>query len=187
MGHLFERAKTGRAKCRGCGKAIAGGETRFGERLPNPFDDNGGELTHWFHVPCAAFLRPDAFLEALPAAAEPIADRERLDAQARLGVTHRRLPRATAVARASSGRATCRSCRQAIGKDTWRIALVYNEEGRFVPSGFIHLECALPYLETLDVVERLRYFSPEVREAEWREIADGLAAPPRPAADTGSS
>ena len=52
MPHVFEPAPTGRAKCRGCGRAIAKGELRFGERLPNPFAE--GEMTLWFHPLCAA-------------------------------------------------------------------------------------------------------------------------------------
>ena len=37
--HSFEVAPSGRSKCRGCGDAIARGEVRFGERLPNPFGE----------------------------------------------------------------------------------------------------------------------------------------------------
>src|SRR5579862_1101648 len=108
MAHVIERARTGRAKCRGCGKAIGAGQLRFGHRLPNPFADDGGEMTHWFHVPCAAYMRPEAFLETLPGATESIDHRDDLERAARLGVEHRRLPRATSVERASSGRAACR-------------------------------------------------------------------------------
>ena len=45
MDHVIEPASSGRAKCRGCGRAIAKGELRLGERLPNPFTDEG-EMTH---------------------------------------------------------------------------------------------------------------------------------------------
>ena len=64
MPHVSERAPTGRAKCRGCGRPIAAGSLRLGERLPNPFADDGGEMTHWFHPACGAFRRPEAFLAA---------------------------------------------------------------------------------------------------------------------------
>ena len=64
MSHTIERAPTGRAKCRGCGEKIAAGERRLGERVPNPFGDDGSETTLWYHVRCAAFTRPEAFLEA---------------------------------------------------------------------------------------------------------------------------
>jgi Poly(ADP-ribose) polymerase and DNA-Ligase Zn-finger region len=171
--HVIETATSGRAKCRACSRPIAKGELRFGERLPNPFAE--GDMTHWFHPACAAFMRPEPFLEALSATTDPIADRDWLEAEARLGTTHRRLPRAHTVERASSGRAACRSCRQPIAKDSWRISLLYDEEGRFVPSGFIHLGCASTYFETTDLMRRLRHFSPGLTDAEADEIRAGLA------------
>ena len=64
MAHVMESAKTGRAKCRGCDRRIEKGEIRFGERVPNAFGE--GETTLWFHVRCAAYKRPQPFLEALP-------------------------------------------------------------------------------------------------------------------------
>jgi len=84
MPHLLERAPTGRAKCRGCSRAIAAGDWRFGERLPNPYaDGEGAEMTHWYHPICAAFKRPEPlveFLRARPLAAGTIGteDVERL-------------------------------------------------------------------------------------------------------------
>ena len=65
MPHIIEAAKTGRAKCRGCTQPIAAGVLRFGERVPNPFADDGGETTQWYHVPCAAFMRPESFLQTI--------------------------------------------------------------------------------------------------------------------------
>jgi ribosomal protein L37AE/L43A len=181
MAHIVERAKTGRAKCRGCGKAAEAGALRFGERLPNPFADDGGEMTHWFHLACAAFMRPESFLSTLPDVAEPIPDRERLQRAAELGVAHRRLPRATAASRAPSGRAACRSCKAPIAKGSWRIALMYYEDGRFVASGFIHAGCARAYLETTEVLDRLRHFSAELSDGDLAEIGALLEEPPRPA------
>ena len=171
MPHVVEPARTGRAKCRGCGAPIAAGTMRFGERLPNPFGEDGNETTHWFHVPCAALMRPEAFLETLSSVADPLDRRDWLERQAQLGVAHRRLPRATTVARAPSGRAACRQCRAPIEKDAWRIALVFYEDGRFVPAGFVHLPCAAAYFETTDVLERLMHFTPALTDEERREIA----------------
>lgn len=179
MAHVVERAATGRAKCRVCGSPIPKGDLRFGERLPNPFAE--GEMTHWFHPACAACMRPEPFLEALAATAEELADRDWLEHEARLGVAHRRLPRVHAVGRATSGRATCRSCREPIAKGAWRISLLFNEEGRFVPSGFIHVPCAVAYLETADILQRLRYFTPTLTDADVEEIRAELqsASPER--------
>jgi hypothetical protein len=176
MPHTFERAPTGRAKCRGCTKRIAAGELRFGERAPNPFAEGDAETTHWYHVPCAAFTRPEPFLEALTSTTETIDDRATLELHARAGIEHRRLPRVTTVERAATGRAACRSCRQPIVKGAWRISLDYYEDGRFAPAGFIHPACANAYLETTDIVDRLRHFSPAVTSEELDEIRAELAS-----------
>jgi hypothetical protein len=174
MAHVIERASSGRAKCRGCGQTIARDWWRFGERLPNPFGNEGGEMTHWFHLPCAAFRRPEAVLETLAAAEASIDDRQMLEHEAQLGVAHRRLPRVNTAERAPSGRAACRACRQPIEKGTWRISLVYDEEGRFVPSGSIHPRCAAEYLETVEILPRLRHFTPGLTEGDVEELRTAL-------------
>lgn len=176
MAHLIQPAPTARAKCRGCGERIAAGEMRFGEVLPNPFAD--GEVTHWFHLDCAAFKRPEPLLETLEARTEPLEDVDRLRAEAERGIAHRRLPRVSGAERAASGRAQCRSCRTAIEKGAWRIALVFYEEGRFSPAGSIHPRCAHGYLETVDVVARLRRFSPALTDEDLGAIEAELRAPP---------
>jgi len=178
MPHVIEPAPSGRASCRGCGGKIPNGSLRFGERLPNPYADEGGEMTHWFHLTCAAYRRPEALLETLTAAEAAIADADQLTHQAQLGVTHRRLPRVSTAGRASSGRAACRACKEPIAKDTWRIALVFYDDGRFVPSGFIHAGCTGPYLETTDIIDRIKHFSPELSAADLDELRAALTAQP---------
>ncbi len=168
MTHVIEPASTGRAKCRGCGEPIAKGTLRLGERLPNPFGE--GEVTLWFHLACAAYKRPESFLEAVQTTAQEFDDRPALEAAARHGVAHRRVPRIDGIQRAPSGRSTCRSCREPIEKGAWRIRLVYFEEGRFEPSGYVHLRCASVYFETTDVIDRLKHFSPGLAEGELAEI-----------------
>jgi poly [ADP-ribose] polymerase len=168
MPHAFEIAPTGRAKCRGCGKAIAKSEVRFGERMPNPFGE--GEATFWFHPRCGALKRPEPFLEALKSIDVELEDREDLEKAARKGTVYRRLPRLNGAERAPTGRARCRSCRGLIEKDSWRISLVFYEEGRFSPSGTIHVRCAGEYLETTEVLDRVRHFS-SLGEDEIAEIA----------------
>jgi hypothetical protein len=174
MPHVIEPAASARAKCRGCGRPISAGELRFGERLPNPFAE--GEMTLWFHLECAAFKRPEPLLEALTARTEPLEDRERLETEARRGIAHRRLPRIAGAERASSGRARCRHCREPIGKEAWRIPLVYFEEGRFTPGGFVHARCAGVYFETTDILARVRCFGPGLSEEDLRALQAELEA-----------
>lgn len=182
MAHSLELAPTGRAMCRGCGQKIAAKTVRLGEQVPNPFSDDGGLTTQWYHPICGAFRRPEAFLEALGATAvEPAVEIDGRDAllhEAQLGVTHRRAPRVHTASLAPTGRATCRACKALIEKDSWRIALVFYEDGRFNPSGYIHAACAAGYLETTDILPRVRHFSPELTDADIAAFAAALATPP---------
>lgn len=175
MPHVIEHAASGRAKCRGCDQKIEKGALRFGERQPNAFGE--GEMTLWFHLPCAAYKRPEPFLEALTdTRLDDIPDADNLKAAAQAGIDHRRLPRVSGADRAPSGRARCRSCRELIDKGSWRIPLVLFEEYRFQPSGFIHAGCAREYLSTTDIMKRVRYFSPELTGVELDELKAALEA-----------
>jgi hypothetical protein len=169
----FELAATGRAKCRGCGQPIGKGELRFGDKLPNPFAD--GEMTHWFHPLCAAYKRPEPLLEGLAAPAVDVAERERLERIARLGVAHHRLPRIDGAERSPTGQAKCRQCHEPIARGDWRIRLVFHQDGRFEPAGFVHLACRAAYFETPDVLEPALHFS-RLDAAARDELARALAA-----------
>ena len=173
VAHVIEPASSGRAKCRSCDQPIAKGELRFGERQPNAFGD--GEMTLWFHLPCAAYSRPEPFLEA-QSAAPADAQLEPLAAAARFGIEHRRVPRLHGAERATSGRAHCRSCRELIAKGEWRLPLVFFEDYRFNPGGYVHARCARNYFETTELLDRVRHFSPELREADIAEVAAAIAA-----------
>jgi Poly(ADP-ribose) polymerase and DNA-Ligase Zn-finger region len=175
MPHVLELASTGRAKCRGCGEQIAAKTLRLGERVPNPFSDDGGETTHWYHPACGAFRRPEAFIDALATTTVEVEHRAVLEQEAALGVAHHRVPRVSTASLAPTGRATCRGCKEAIAKDTWRIALLFYEDGRFVPSGFVHASCASSYLETVDLLPRLRHFSQDLTEADIAALAAALS------------
>jgi hypothetical protein len=109
-------------------------------------------------------------VEVIAQTTEAISDRATLEHEAQLGIAHRRLPRATTAGRAPTGRATCRSCKQLIEKDAWRLALVYFEDSRFSPSGFIHISCVKEYLETTEIFGRLKHFSPGLTEEELADI-----------------
>lgn len=168
----IQPAPTGRAKCRGCGRAIAKAELRFGETGPNSYGE--GEATSWFHVACAALMRPEK-LEPLLQATEELPERDWLSETVRLGLEHHRLPRLVRVERASSGRATCRSCRELIAKGEWRFALQMFEEGRPNPIGTIHASCAEAYFGTAEVLGRARRLTPDLDEAELTDLQKALS------------
>ena len=176
MPHVFEPASSGRAKCRGCGRVIQKGELRFGERLPNPFGE--GEMTLWFHPLCAAYKRPEAVLQGL-AEAPPgsVAEAKDLERAAARSSAHRRLPRIDGAERASSGQAKCRHCKNKIERGTWRIRLVFFEEGRFMPGGFIHLDCRKEYFEQDNVLDAVLHFSHALADEDRAELAQACGVP----------
>ena len=127
-------------------------------------------MTVWFHPMCAAYKRPEPLLEILESSLENVPERETLGRIARTSLAHHRLPRIDGAERASSGQAKCRSCRQPIARGTWRIRLVFYEEGRFSPGGFVHLECRAAYFETSDILDRVLHFSPSLSDGEREEL-----------------
>ena len=127
-------------------------------------------MTLWFHPACAAYKRPEPLLQALGEALENMPDREKLERAARSSLAHRRLPRIDGAERAPSGQAKCRSCHQPIGRGSWRIRLVFYEEGRFGPGGFVHLDCRKAYFETNDVLDQVLHFSSALSDAEREEL-----------------
>jgi hypothetical protein len=168
MPHVFEPATSGRAKCRGCGQRIEQGELRFGERIPNPYAE--GETTLWFHPLCAAYKRPEAMLEALGQPEVNVPSREALERAARGSSAFRRLPRIDGAERAPSGQAKCRSCHEPIARGDWRIRLVFYEQGRFSPGGFVHLACRGTYFENNDILEPLLHFSKGLNDEERADL-----------------
>ena len=172
MPHVFEPAATNRSKCRGCKQPLAKGELRFGESLPNQFGE--GEVTHWFHPRCAAYKRPEPILEALQGA--DVAQREVLEALARASQAAHRLPRIDGAERSPTSQAKCRQCREPIEKGTWRIRLVFHEEGTFSPGGFVHVACHKAYFEVEDILEQLLHFSPALGPEDREALRLALSA-----------
>jgi Poly(ADP-ribose) polymerase and DNA-Ligase Zn-finger region len=167
----IQAAPTGRAKCRGCGETIAKGELRFGESGASSYGE--GETTSWFHLSCAALMRPDKLGPVLESSTEPLPEQAWLAECVRAAGEHPRLARMTRVERASSGRAHCRSCRELIAKGDFRFALQTFEEGRPTPLGTIHVECAEAYFGTADVLARARRLT-ELSEADAAELERAL-------------
>lgn len=171
MPHLIETAPTGRAKCRGCGNTIAKGDVRLGEAVPNLYADaEGAESTHWYHVRCGAYRRPEAFMAAAEATPEVIDAGDALAAAAQLGIAHHRLARVDQASRAPSARATCRECRTPIDKGAWRLSLLFWQDGRFSPSGYIHAACTAAYFGTPKVLDRVRHFTPALTDVDAGEL-----------------
>ena len=183
MPDVIAPAPSGRAKCRACTTAIAKGDLRFGEALPNAFAE--GEMTVWFHLPCAACMRPEKLLASLDTTELELPDQPWLRKTAEVGLAHRRLPRLTRAERSPTSRATCRSCRETIDKGGFRLALSLFEDGRFTPIGFIHTACAQNYFDFSDIVDRIQRLSPGLSEADLTAIDRELKnpRPPLPPSD----
>jgi hypothetical protein len=153
MPDLFERAPSGRSRCRACSTNIEKGELRFGEDVDNPFTE--GRTTLWFHVDCAALRRPEKARPLLAESEEPIAERDELLREADLAIAHPRLCRIAKVESAPSGRAHCRQCKELIDKGELRFGLEIFDQNRFNPMGFLHLGCAEAYFGVLPSARRL--------------------------------
>jgi hypothetical protein len=169
MTHVFENASSGRSKCRGCGQPIAKDEVRFGERLPNAFGE--GEMTLWYHPTCAAYRRPESVEEALAEDAD-LVDADALHSACEVSLGGRRVRRIGRAERASSGRARCRSCRETIDKDAWRVPLIFFEEGMFSSSGFVHVSCLGEYCEGAAFLSALMHFARGLEAQDLAEIEE---------------
>lgn len=174
MSDSIQAAPTGRAKCKGCGHAIAKGELRFGETGPNSYGE--GEATSWFHLACAALMRPDKLAPVLETATQELPERAWLVETVRVGLEHERLPRLVRVERASSGRAHCRSCRELIEKGQWRFVLQLFEEARPNPLGTIHVSCAEAYFGTTDLLGRVKRLTPDLSAGDLADLKRALDA-----------
>ena len=48
--------------------------------------------------------------------------------------------------------------------------VVFYEEGRFSPGGYLHLTCRKVYFETEDVLDQVLHFSPALNDADREEL-----------------
>lgn len=135
-------------------------------------------MTVWFHPACAAYKRPEPLLQGLAETHEEVPDRARLERAARGSLAHRRLPRIDGADRAPTGQARCRSCREAIVRGSWRIRLVFYQDGRFTPGGFVHLDCRTAYFETDDILDQVLHFSQTLDEREREALRQACANRP---------
>ena len=146
MAHKIEVAPSGRASCRGCKKAIAKGELRFGEEFVNPYSDEGGVSFRYWHLACAAPKLANELAQALEGyEGPPIENRAELD---KVIAEHLR-PAFPYAERAANGRARCRACDTPIAKGDLRVAFERVFEG---PMGaqkgaaYAHAKCLAAYI-----------------------------------------
>jgi hypothetical protein len=133
-------------------------------------------MTLWFHPACAAYKRPEPLLQALGETLESVPDREALERAARSSLAHRRIQRIDGAERSPSGQAKCRSCGETVVRGSWRIRLVFLEEGgRFSPGGYVHLACWQAYFENNEVLDQILHFSPDLSDDERQELGRAYA------------
>lgn len=150
MPNVIEEAKSGRASCRTCKKAIAKGELRFGEEAPNAFGDTPS--LRWHHLKCAAEKLPAELKAALDEYPGTVPDRAELDqAMADSLAKGRGKPGGFPfIDKAPTGRARCIQCEQPIEKDSLRVAVEREiDTGAMVTRGarYMHPKCVAANLE----------------------------------------
>ncbi len=133
-------------------------------------------MTLWFHPLCAAYKRPEPLLQILGDTVVGLPDREGLERAARRTLSQRRLPRIDGGERAPTSQAKCRSCHQPIERGTWRIRLVFFQDGRFDPGGFMHVACRQAYFETDDIRDQVLHFSSNLGDGDREELKQALRA-----------
>jgi hypothetical protein len=179
MANVIEEAKSGRASCRTCRKAIAKGELRLGVETQTQFSDTPS--LQWHHLPCAAAKLPAELKAALAEYTGDVPDRAGLDAamEAAIHKGNAKPGGFPYVDRAPTGRARCMQCEQPIEKGALRVAVERELElGANVTrgAGYLHPGCVAANLENIggsvdDLVEGVRANS-RIPEAEL----DGVIA-----------
>jgi ribosomal protein L37AE/L43A len=164
MANVIEEAKSGRASCRTCRKAIAKGELRLGVEAQTQFSDTPS--MQWHHLLCAASKLPDELKAALAEYAGEIPNRAEIDAALEQSAKKASAKPAAFpyIDRAPTGRARCMQCGQSIEKGAFRVAVERElEVGANVTrgAGYLHPGCVAGNLENIggsldDVIEGVR-------------------------------
>lgn len=152
MANVIEEAKSGRASCRTCKKAIGKGELRLGVETVTQFSDTPS--MQWHHLLCAATKLPAELKESLAAydgdvPNRPELDKAMADAIKKGGAKPGGFPH---VDRAPTGRAKCMQCEEPIAKDSWRVAVEREvDTGAFTTrgAGYLHPKCVAENLENV--------------------------------------
>jgi poly [ADP-ribose] polymerase len=164
MANVIEEAKSGRASCRTCRKAIAKGELRFGVETQTQFSDTPS--LQWHHLLCAAGKLPAELKAALAEYAGEVPNRAEIDAAMEQSAKKTAAkPGAHPFAdRAPTGRAKCMQCEQPIEKASFRVAVERELEIGGTATrgtGYLHPRCVAENLENVggsadDLIEGLR-------------------------------
>ena len=68
-----------------------------------------------------------------------------------------------------------------------RIGLQMFEEGRASPIGFLHVECALAYFGTVDILDRIEKLTPDLDDAARADLIEQLAHQREPSPEVAQS
>ncbi|HEV7555001.1 MAG TPA: hypothetical protein VGO00_06100 [Kofleriaceae bacterium] len=152
MANVIEEAKSGRASCRTCKKAIAKGELRFGHEVMTQFSSD--PTVQWHHLACAAQKLPVELKAALDAYTGNVPDRAELDKTMSAAVEKGNAKPAgfPYADHAPTGRAKCMQCDQTIAKGAVRVAVEREvDTGTFVTrgAGYLHPKCVPENLENV--------------------------------------
>lgn len=173
MGHTIETAKSGRAKCRKCKKAIVKGELRFGEEVVNAFSPDGDMTYRWYHLECGAATRPAELGQALADFDGDVPDRAALEKKMGEGKRKQKPKNFPYGEHAPSGRSTCIQCNEKIGKGELRVAVEREvDTGSFVTTGagYLHPGCAMEYVDDEELAEQIRANSTQLSGDELDEL-----------------
>jgi len=179
MANVIEEAKSGRASCRTCKKAIAKGELRLGVETMTQFSDTPS--MQWHHLLCAAQKMPAELKDALATYDGDIPNRGELDKAMDDAIKKGNAKPGgfPYTDKAPTGRASCMQCGEKIEKSAFRVAVEREvDTGSFVTrgAGYLHPKCVVENLENVggsveDLVDGLRKNS-RLTEAEL----DGVIA-----------
>jgi hypothetical protein len=157
MSDVIEPARSGRARCRGCGATIEKGALRFGEETANPYGDEGETSTRWFHLRCGAEKRPEKVAAALEAFSGDVSERAILDEAIAAGRVNPELRRVAKAEPAPTGRARCRECRELIERGTLRVVIDVEDDIAAMASTYsIHATCAAKHVGSDGLLAKLK-------------------------------
>ena len=178
MGHIIEKAKSGRAKCRSCKKAIEKDTLRLGEEILDPFG-SGGTTHVWHHTDCAAEKKPDELKAAMAEFEGEIPNRAALEKK--LSESQKKLPPGMFpyAEKAPTGRSKCMACEESIDKDTLRVAVEREvDTGTFKTKGpgYLHPMCAADFTGDDDMFRKIAANSRELSKEQLAELEAALGS-----------